>query len=627
MNSTRTHGRRRLFIAFVFFVFVLIGNVRAGIRLRGDATKQVLAEGVTRGILSRVGESGGESTLLLRKDSSAPLYQVLAAASSSVKPPQIFSQPEDVAVAGPGDVTLSVDAYSAGAALSYLWFKDGVSTGVKTATLTVSVLSNSGLGSYRCKVSNSKYAVYTRTAVVSWRGVSAPVITRQPVGGAKPIGSVVSLSVSASGTDLSYQWRKGGVAIVGATEPLLRVPVNEASAKYDCEVSAGGFAKTASAVATVSSLASSFVGVEPANVDLNVNRGAMLQLALTKSGVVSGKVVSIAGTATFKGALQVVNGKAVIEGATPRGEVLQLLVSDDGETLSGTVAKGGTSIGVEMKRCSWTDPGASLASFAGVYNVALEPLGGTDSQPQGSGWSTVSVSKTGGVVTVSGSLSDGTPISLSSSLARTGEIPLFCPLYAGKGSLVGTLSVQTGSPAPSGNVAEGEMSWAKGSGVPVKAGQAGSYPAGFETLNLRVSGGYYPAPKTGVMFLAAGTSIGGAANVRVTFKESTLSVDIATDFILSGTGTTSAANFVSNPASIQFGTINLKTGLVRGTLAVHGQVAGLVKASTFSGLAIPQGGGLVAKGYVLVPNADAVTGKVNPSERVSGTMEMTALGR
>lgn len=627
MSPTHIRDRRRLFLTFAFFVFVLTGEVRAGIRLRGEANKQVLAGGVTGGILSRVDESGLESTLLLRKDSGAPMYQVLAAASSSVQPPQIVSQPEDVQVQRPGDFTLSVDVYSGGGALSYLWYKDGVSTGVKTATLTVSVSSISGLGSYRCRVSNSKYAVYTRTAVISWAGVSAPVITAQPVGGAKPVGSVVSLSVSASGTDLSYQWRKGGVVIAGATEPVLRVPVKEASAKYDCEILAGGFAKITSSTVTVSSLASSYAGVEPANVDLNANRGAMLQFAMTNAGAVSGKVVSIAGTATFKGALQVVNGKAVIGGNTSRGEVLQLTVSDDGGTLSGTMAKGGSTIAVDMRRCSWTDPGASLAAFAGVYNVALDVLDGTDSQPQGSGWSTVSVSKTGGVVTVSGSLSDGTPVSLSTSLSRTGEIPLFCSLYGGKGSLVGTLSVQTGSSAPSGNVAEGDLAWAKGSGVAVKAGQAASYPAGFDTLNLQASGGYYPIPGKGVLFLAAGTSTGGAANLRVSFKESTLPVDIATDAILSGTGTTNTANFVSNPAAIKLGTINLKTGLVSGTVAIPGQSAGLVKASTFSGLAVPQSGGLVAKGYVLIPKSDAATGKVNLSDRISGTMEMTVLGR
>jgi hypothetical protein len=46
---------------------------------------------------------------------------------------------------------------------------------------------------------------------------TAPTISAQPVGATKTVGESVTFSVTASGTSLTYQWRKGGVAISGAT--------------------------------------------------------------------------------------------------------------------------------------------------------------------------------------------------------------------------------------------------------------------------------------------------------------------------------------------------------------------------------------------------------------------------
>ena len=49
-----------------------------------------------------------------------------------------------------------------------------------------------------------------------------PVITRQPTGGTFPAGADVTLSVSAIGTaPFSYEWRKGGAALGGETNPTL----------------------------------------------------------------------------------------------------------------------------------------------------------------------------------------------------------------------------------------------------------------------------------------------------------------------------------------------------------------------------------------------------------------------
>ncbi|MBI3885551.1 MAG: immunoglobulin domain-containing protein [Opitutae bacterium] len=84
---------------------------------------------------------------------------------------------------------------------------------------------------------------------------AAPVVTAQPVGATVPAGGNYTLSVSATGTaPLAYQWRKGGVAIAGATSATLALAnLSLASAgSYEVVVSNHlGSATSAAAVLTV----------------------------------------------------------------------------------------------------------------------------------------------------------------------------------------------------------------------------------------------------------------------------------------------------------------------------------------------------------------------------------------
>ena len=55
-------------------------------------------------------------------------------------------------------------------------------------------------------------------APAGWAASSAPVITNSPASQTVLLGSPVAFTVGVSGTaPLSYQWRRGGTSIVGAT--------------------------------------------------------------------------------------------------------------------------------------------------------------------------------------------------------------------------------------------------------------------------------------------------------------------------------------------------------------------------------------------------------------------------
>ena len=112
------------------------------------------------------------------------------------------------------------------APLSYQWRRGDVNlsnlgnvSGANTPSLTLSNLLGSDTDNYSVTVSNP-YGVVT--SLVARLTVAEPIITRQPVSRTVSPGQSVTLSVTAAGTaPLSYQWRKQGTNLSGATGPSL----------------------------------------------------------------------------------------------------------------------------------------------------------------------------------------------------------------------------------------------------------------------------------------------------------------------------------------------------------------------------------------------------------------------
>jgi hypothetical protein len=112
--------------------------------------------------------------------------------------------------------TLTVDA--AGGGLTYQWLKNGVAiAGANQAQYVVAdVYATGAPGTYSVRVTNAAGTVTSGPATL---GV-LPGISTQPVALSKAAGQSALFSVAAVGTGpLSYQWRKDGVSIAGATGP------------------------------------------------------------------------------------------------------------------------------------------------------------------------------------------------------------------------------------------------------------------------------------------------------------------------------------------------------------------------------------------------------------------------
>jgi hypothetical protein len=136
--------------------------------------------------------------------------------------PYIAKSPESKAVAQGASLTLSASVI--GTALTYQWYRDGVAiSGAASATYTIKNVSSATTGAYAVLATNSYGSVSSDAAVVSLNGREAASIVTQPVAQSTIAGGSATFSVAASGTALTYQWYRNGVAITGATSSTYTV--------------------------------------------------------------------------------------------------------------------------------------------------------------------------------------------------------------------------------------------------------------------------------------------------------------------------------------------------------------------------------------------------------------------
>ncbi|WP_169516035.1 T9SS type B sorting domain-containing protein [Flavobacterium tegetincola] len=111
-------------------------------------------------------------------------------------------------------VTISVTA--TGTNLTYQWFKGATAVaGATSSTLTIATATPANAGIYTCVITNPCQVVTTTTSELIVN--TLPAIVTQPVGSTICEGTGINLSVTTTGTGLTYQWFLNGIAIPAAT--------------------------------------------------------------------------------------------------------------------------------------------------------------------------------------------------------------------------------------------------------------------------------------------------------------------------------------------------------------------------------------------------------------------------
>ncbi|MBL9203217.1 MAG: immunoglobulin domain-containing protein [Opitutaceae bacterium] len=140
--------------------------------------------------------------------------------------PSIQTQPASQTAQTGGGASFSVVA-SGTPAPSYQWHKNGVSlAGATAATLAMTAVTTNDNASYTVVVSNTAGSVTSAPATLTVTNApqgGAPTIQTQPVPSqTAAIGGAANFAVAATGTPTpSYQWKKNGVDLAGATAATL----------------------------------------------------------------------------------------------------------------------------------------------------------------------------------------------------------------------------------------------------------------------------------------------------------------------------------------------------------------------------------------------------------------------
>ncbi|MGE0479441.1 MAG: immunoglobulin domain-containing protein, partial [Phycisphaerae bacterium] len=150
-------------------------------------------------------------------------------------------------------ITFSVTA-TGQAPITYQWRKNGVNIpGATSSTYSINPVALADSGTYSCALTNTCGTAISNPAVLTVS--NAPTITQQPQSQTACQGQQVMFSVSATGGQLAYQWRKNTVDIPGATQSTYTIAAAQVSdsGDYDVVVSSScGFITSAAATLTIS---------------------------------------------------------------------------------------------------------------------------------------------------------------------------------------------------------------------------------------------------------------------------------------------------------------------------------------------------------------------------------------
>ncbi len=215
-------------------------------------------------------DSGTYSVVVTNAAGSTPSRSATLIVDGSAPvgtPPSIISNPSSLSVLVGAPASFSVAATGT-TPFTYQWRKGTTPIpGATSATYTIPNAQLSDAGSFDCVVTNSLGSATSSAATLTVNaGAVAPTITVQPANQSISAGSGTSFSVTATGTaPLSYQWRKNGTNITGATSATYTIAsaaLGDAGSYSVVVTNSAGSATSNAATLTVTALPVEPTGVQ-----------------------------------------------------------------------------------------------------------------------------------------------------------------------------------------------------------------------------------------------------------------------------------------------------------------------------------------------------------------------------
>ncbi|GAA4400860.1 hypothetical protein GCM10023187_14450 [Nibrella viscosa] len=280
-----------------------------GKRITGQTTATLTIAGV------QARDAGTYSCSITGDCSSSALSTTMVL--STAQPTAITTQPPGgLAVCPGGTATATVKA--TGTSLQYQWYMNGMLVqGQTTATLNLVNVQAADAGSYSCVVSGFCGNV-TSTAFVLTVNPATAILTQPASASVVGPGSTVVVSVSATGSNVKYQWYKDGSKIGGQTSTTLKLSNVKVSASgsYSCVVTGDCGSVTSTAFALTVSNSAPVVMADPTPARIGISYAevsAPLQIEVYPNPATTSSVsVQIQGAAQKPVRLQLLDTKGRI---------------------------------------------------------------------------------------------------------------------------------------------------------------------------------------------------------------------------------------------------------------------------------------------------------------------------
>ena len=359
------------------------------------------------------GDSGAAFTVVV-SNSAGGVTSSIATLTVYLVAPAITTQPAAQTVSEGQSATFSVTA--SGTSPNYQWRKNGTNIlGATSSSYTTPVTAIGDSGAvFSVVVSNSAGGVTSSSATLTVN-LAAPTITTQPAAQTVSEGQSATFSVTASSTSLSYQWRKNGTNIPGATSSSYTTPVTaigDSGAVFSVVVSnsAGGVTSSSATLTVVAVLittqpsAQSVVAGQTASFTVTATGTAPLTYQWRKNGTdISGATSSSYTTPAISSAdngavftVVVSNSAGTVTSNSATLTVVAVLITTQpsaqsvvaGQTATFTVTatgtapltyqwrKNGTNISGATSS-TYTTPATVIEDNAAVFTVVVSNSAGT----------------------------------------------------------------------------------------------------------------------------------------------------------------------------------------------------------------------------------------------------------